>query len=175
MRRQLFSFAAAAVAMLAVGQAKAATLVLGSGWQDDELTAPGVPTTNSVWTFTISQPGILSVVDAFIPGDIFTLSGDLSGDTAFYAGSLFDVQATGFYGGYWTDDTYSKLAKWVGPGSYSFSITGDGAGGTPAGLALRLDAAAAAPEPSSWLMMVGALGAVGIMMRRRPRHVRSYC
>ena len=174
MRRQLISFAAAAVAMLAVGQANATALIIGSGWQDDELTAAGVPTTNSAWTFTISQAAVLSVVDAFVPGDVYTLTGDVSGDTAFYAGSLSDVQATGFYGDYWTDDAYGKIARWIAPGTYSFSITGDGAGGLPAGLAVRLDAAPV-PEPASWLMMAGALGGIGFVMRRRPRHVRSYC
>ena len=174
MRRQMFSFAAAAVAMLPVGQAKSTTLAVGSGWQDDVIAAPGVPTTNSIWTFTISQAAILSVVDGFIPGDVYTLSGDLSGVTTFYAGSPSAVQANGFYGDLWADATYSKIALWVAPGSYSFSITGDGAGGTPSGLGVRLDAVAT-PEPASWLMMGGALGGVGIMMRRRRRHVRSLC
>jgi hypothetical protein len=173
MRRKVFSFVAAAVAVLAAGQANSTVLPLGSGWQDDVITAPGVPTTNSAWTFTISKAAILSIVDAFIPGDVYTLSGDLSGVTTFYAGSASAVQATGSYGGYWTDDTYSKIALWLAPGSYSFSITGDGAGGTPAGLAVRLDSAV--PEPGSWLMMAGALGGVGIVMRRRRRHVRSLC
>jgi hypothetical protein len=174
MRRQIFSFAAAAVAMLVVGQAKSTNLPLGWGWQDDIITAPGVPTTNSAWTFTISKAATLSVVDAFIPGDVYTLSGDLSGVTTFYAGSPSAVQATGPYGDFWKDGAYSKIALWIAPGSYSFSITGNGAGGTPSGLAVRLDAAAV-PEPASWLMMVGALGGVGIAMRRRQRHVRSLC
>ena len=173
MRRQMFSFAAAAVAMLGAGQANSTVLPLGAGWQDDEITAPGVPTTNSAWTFTISKAAILSIVDGFIPGDVYTLSGDLSGVTTFYAGPASAVQATGFYGDVWTDDTYSKIALWLAPGSYSFSITGDGAGGTPSGLGVRLDAAV--PEPASWLMMAGALGGVGIAMRRRRRHARSLC
>jgi len=173
MRRQMFSFAAGAVAMLVASQANSTVLPLGSGWQDDEITLPGVPTTNSAWTFTISKAAILSIVDGFIPGDVYTLSGDLSGVTTFYAGSPSAVQATGFYGSSWTDDTYSKIALWVGPGSYSFSITGNGAGGTPSGLGVRLDSAV--PEPASWLMMAGALGGVGIAMRRRRRHARSLC
>jgi hypothetical protein len=171
MRRQMFSFAA--VAMLVAGQANSTVLPLGAGWQDDVIAAPGVPTTNSVWTFTISKAAILSVVDGFIPGDVYALSGDLSGVTTFYAGSPFAVQANGFYGDLWSDATYSKIALWLAPGSYSFSITGDGAGGTPSGLGVRLDAAV--PEPASWLMMAGALGGVGIVMRRRRRHVRSLC
>ena len=174
MRRQTFSFVAMAVAMLAAGQANSTVLPLGSGWQEDVITAPGVPTTNSAWTFTLSEAAILSIVDGFIPGDIYTLSGDLSGVTTFYVGSASEVQATGSYGSYWTDGAYSKIALWIAPGSYSFSITGNGAGGTPSGLAVRLDAAAV-PEPASWLMMAGALGGVGIAMRRRRRHARNLC
>ena len=174
MARTTLCFAAAATAVLIAGQANSTALPLGSGWQEDEITAPGVATSNSPWTFTISKAAILSVVDAFIPGDVYTLSGDLSGSTTFYAGSASDVQATGSYGDYWTDDSYSKIALLVAPGSYSFSIWGDGAGGTPAGLALRLDAAAI-PEPASWLMMAAALGGVGIAMRWRRRHVHTLC
>jgi hypothetical protein len=174
MGRTTFSLAAAAAAILFAGQANSTVLPLDAGWQDDVITAANVPTSNSPWTFTISKAAILSVTDAFIPGDVYTLSGDLSGSTTFYAGSASDVQATGFYGDFWTDDTYSKIALWVAPGSYSFSITGDGAGGTPAGLAVRLDAAAV-PEPASWLMMAGALGGVGIAMRWRRRHVHTLC
>ena len=156
--------------LLAAAPACATVLVSGAGWQDDEITSPGVPSMGSEWTFTIGKASVLSVVDAFIPGDVYTLSGTPTGTTTFYAGSVGDIQATGFYGDYWTDASYSKLALLLAPGTYSFSVFGDGAGGTPAGLALRLDATSV-PEPASWAMMVGAFGAVGMAMRRRTRRV----
>jgi hypothetical protein len=173
MLRQTFSSIATAAMVFVAAPVAATPLTVGSGWNDDVIGAPGATTSNSPWTFTIGTPSILSIVDGFIPGDTYTISGDLSGITSFYAGSLTDVQASGTYGAAWTDDSYSKLALWIAPGTYSFSITGDGAGGTPAGLGVRLDAAAM-PEPASWALMVGGLGAIGAVMRRRRQHVRNF-
>lgn len=157
---------AAATALISSVPASATNLVVDSGWQSDVLTTAGLPTSKSVWTFTVATSAVLSITDYFIPGDTYTISGDLSGVTLFFAGSSTDIQATGLYGDAWDDDTYSKIALNVGPGTYSFSITGDGAGGgTPAGLGLRLDSSAL-PEPASWALLVVAFGMVGLTMRR---------
>src|SRR5689334_9502542 len=118
-----------ALVLTPAASVQATALPAGSGWHDDVITAPLTRTANSPWTFTIAFPAILSIVDGFIPGDIYTLDGDLSGTTAFYAGSSSAIQATGVYGGYWSDASYSKLALRIMPGSYSFAISGNGAGG----------------------------------------------
>jgi len=173
MRRPVLSAIAVVTAMISAAPAAATILTVGSGWQDDVINAPGTPTANSAWTFTLAAPAILSIVDGYIPDDVYTLSGDLLGSTSFYAGSATDVQATGSYDYAWTDSSYSKIALWVGPGSYSFSITGNGAGGTPSGLGVRLDAAPV-PEPASWAMMVAAFGLVGATMRRRRGMLASF-
>lgn len=156
--------AATVVALIAIAPASAAVLVANTGWQSDTLTVAGQPTSNSPWTFTIATSGVLSVTDAFIVGDTYTLSGDVAGVTAPFVGG--GVQADGsLFGQAWANGRYSKIAINVGPGTYSFSITGDGAGGLPAGLGVRLDTAV--PEPMTWAMMVVGLGAVGASMRRR--------
>ena len=173
MHRQVIAVIAVTAAMMTTTPAAGTTLTVGSGWQDDIINAPGTPTANSAWTFTLAAPAILSVVDGYIPDDVYTLSGELLGSTSFYAGSVTDVQATGSYDYAWTDSSYSKIALWVGPGTYSFSITGNGAGGTPSGLGVRLDPAAV-PEPASWLMMAGAFGLVGATMRRRRGMLASF-
>ncbi len=175
MARLAFRCLAAAAVMLSPVPAMATNLIVDSGWQDDTLLVAGLPTSNSAWTFTVTTSAILSVTDYFIPGDIYTISGGLAGVTQFYAGSESDIQATGSYGDAWADDSYSKIALRVGPGTYSFSITGDGGGGgTPAGLGVRLDTSAV-PEAASWTLMVVAFGMVGFTMRRaRGVAVRSF-
>ncbi len=157
------SLGALAVAM----PASATVLTAGSGWQDDTLTAAGDPTLGSDWTFTIGSLHTLAVVDCCVVGDTYTLSGGLAGVTSFYAGAA-DVRSTGSYGSYWLDAAYSKLALTVGPGTYTFSITGDGVGGLPAGLGVRLDAGGI-PEPATWAFMILGFGLVGAAMRRRQK------
>jgi hypothetical protein len=174
MNRYLMSSMAAVAVAFAAVPALATPLPVDAGWFDDQLNIAGSPTQNSAWTFTVSSSAVLSIVDCCNTGDVYWLSGDLSGTTSFYAGGAGDIQATGAYGGYWTDADYSKLALLVGPGSYSFSITGDGVGGLPAGLAVRLDSAGTVPEPASWALMVGGFGAVGGAMRSRRRTAVSF-
>lgn len=164
-----FSVFTAFLLAVAVSSAQAAVLVSGSGWQNDVAPKPGVPTLNSAWTFTVAEASLVSIVDRFIPGDVYTLTGDLSGATTFFAGGASDVQASGSYGSFWLNATYSKLAVRVGPGSYSFSISGDGSGGTPSGLGVRLDASPI-PEPGTWAMFLTAFGLLGVVLRRRRSH-----
>lgn len=164
----------AAVAIFTATPAQATVLVSGAGWQVDEIFALGTPSAKSNWTFTIFSPSTLSLTDAFIPGDIYALTGDVTGTTSFYAGSVADVQATGRYGSSWESASYSKIALLLAPGAYSFAITGNGMGGTPAGLGVRLDASAV-PEPSTWVLMTSAFAVMGAMLRRRRRGALGVC
>ena len=169
MRHKLMTALAAASALVALAPANATTLLVDTGWQNDQLNVAGDPTQFSPWTFTILTNAIFSITDSFIPGDIYTLSGDLVGTTSFFAGGAGDIQATGAFGGEWQNASYSKLALAVGPGSYNFSITGDGKAGVPAGFGIRLDSVGSVPEPATWAMMLAGFGAVGFTMRRRPK------
>lgn len=156
--------AATVAALIAIAPASAAVLVANTGWQSDTLSVAGLPTSNSPWTFTVATSAVLSVTDAFITGDTYTLSGDVAGVTTLFAGGGVQADGTTF-GLAWANPVYGKIAINVGPGNYAFSITGDGAGGLPAGLGVRLDTAV--PEPMTWAMMVVGLGVVGASMRRR--------
>lgn len=149
------------------GSASAAALVVGSGWQADTLTGSGAPTAQSPWTFTIGSTSTLSVSDDFVPGDTFTLSGGVAGITSFFAGAS-DVRATGPGGAAWLNPVYSKFSTVLGAGSYSFSLTGPGQGGIPAGLWVRLDEGAlagAVPEPAVWAFMLIGFGFIGGALR----------
>jgi PEP-CTERM motif len=148
--------------------ASAAVLVLDSGWQNDTLDVAGSPTQNSPWTFTIATTATFSLTDAFLVGDTYTLSGDIVGSTVVGAGAN-DIRGTGSFGSAWLDPVFGKFTTVVGPGTYTFSITGDGGGGLPAGLGIRLDTGNlnTVPEPATWAMMLAGFGVVGFSMRRR--------
>jgi hypothetical protein len=157
-------FVAALLATFAV-PAFATALVVNSGWQNDEDDILGQPTINSPWTFTISSGATFSVVDCCVPGDDYSLSGDSNATSTFTPGLATDIRATGSYGQYWADGAYSRISVFFGPGTYSITITGDGIGGIPAGLGVRLDSAV--PEPASWAFMLAGFGLIGTAMRRR--------
>jgi hypothetical protein len=144
--------------------AAAATLTVDTGWANDTLSSVPGPTDNSPWTFTISSGAHFTLADCCVPGDTYTLAGDVNGVSSFYAGTA-DIRSTGSYGPYWLSAAYSKFSTYVGPGTYTFDVTGDGVGGIPAGLGLRLDSSV--PEPASWVMLIAGFGLVGAAMRRR--------
>ena len=149
--------------------ASATAITAGSGWQNDQVDAAGTPSENSPWTFTVSGPAMFSVTDAYIVGDVYQLfdaSMTLVDTSTFYVGG--GVQADGsFLGQAWANGSYSHLEYHVGPGSYSFTVEGDGAGGLPAGFGVRLDSAV--PEPATWALMLLGFGGMGLMLRRGRR------
>jgi hypothetical protein len=169
---KLFRMLLAVFAFGAFAQpAFSATIFADSGWQDETLSAENSPTDGSPWSFTISKPSYLSVVDCCVPGDSYSLIGDISAVSSFFAGSSSDVQSEGSYGFYWTDSSYAKIALLLNAGTYSFSIVGDGIAGVPAGLGLRLDTVAAVPEPGTWALMIAGFGVAGIALRRRRKSI----
>jgi len=171
MNMKLFAAAAATSVLLAAAPAQAAVLQANVGWVNDSISAAGVPSDGSAWTFTVTETSIFSLVDCCIAGDSYLLFGDLTGVTSFFAGDSMDIQADGAgdfgltYSANWLDASYAKLTYQVAPGTYSFSVIGDGAAGTPADFAIRLDSAI--PEASTWAMMILGLGFAGAALRRR--------
>jgi len=166
MKSQLF---AAALLAGASTFASATAIVSGTGWHDDVVNTADTASTNSDWTFTVaSGTEAFRVVDCCVVGDVYKLwsggvGGTLLATSTFYAGAPTS-NPIGGYEYLWLDASYSKLEYLVGPGSYSFTISGNGAGGLPAGLGVQL---APVPEPETYALMVAGLAAVGFAARRR--------
>jgi hypothetical protein len=154
------------------------TLVAGTGWVEDTITTANAPSTGSPVTFTVAagQSDIFSLTDAFMPGDVYTVTvGGVTSISTFtsYPGTfpLGLGASPSTYDAAWTDNSFSHLQLGFDAGTYSLSITGDGAGGIPAGFAYRLDpgslTVSAVPETSTWAMMILGFAGIGFMARRR--------
>jgi len=149
--------------------ASATAILAGSGWQDDVLEAANAPTINSPWTFSLSGPGVFRVTDAFLTGDNLWL---YEGANLLAASTLVAKASLGpsLYDSAWTSDAYAKIEYFLGAGSYSFKVIGDGGGGLPAGFGVRLDTiSSAVPEPATWAMLIVGFGLVGGTMRSTRR------
>jgi hypothetical protein len=158
-------FAAALAVSLASTPAVATDLVLGSGWQIDTLFEAGQPTALSDWTFTIANGAHFSLTDCCLGGDVWTLSGDIVGSSVIGAGAN-DLRADGSPAGdEWLNPSLGKFSRFLSAGTYNFTITGDGAAGLSAQLAIRLDSSI--PEPGTWAMLIAGFGLTGAVSRRR--------
>lgn len=179
--RELLLSSAAGVAALALAAPafSQSTLLEGTGWQNDTITAAGAPSAGSPITFVCdsSEPGencVFSLSDAFVPGDHYTITGDVSASSSLklFSSAYFEVgndfgPAAGDYAPAWTDPRYEHLQFWITPGTYTISLTGDGAGGIPAGVGYRLDSFI--PEPATWALMLVGFGGLGMALRASRR------
>lgn len=164
-----------AATLLASSMAMSAPLTTNVGWIADQLSTAGGTTDGSPFTFTLAAGQIASfkVTDQFVTGDSFTLfSGDtLLATSSAYAGAANAIigDAAGEAG--WLSASYEKIEyTFSAAGNYAFNIIGDGVGGIPAGLYVRLDViAGSVPEPSSLALMALALAGVGVAARRRQK------
>jgi hypothetical protein len=158
------AFVAAALLGVFSMPASAAVLPVNGGWQLDILDVAGEPTQQSPWTVTFTKLGKLWILDCCIGGDTFTVSGDLAGSTTFYVGGPLHPTLDPF--AEWTSASFAKLEiGGIAPGTYTFSITGDGAGGLPAGVWVAATDDLAVPEPGTLGLVF--LGLAGMMLRRR--------
>jgi hypothetical protein len=156
------SVLAAAALAFAVPTVAATPLPVNADWSTDTLEIAGDPTVLSPWTFTVTKNATFYLVDCCVVGDVWTVSGDIAGVSSFYAGGALPATLSPL--AVWSSADWSKLTIGVGPGTYTFSITGDGAGGLPAGVFL---AVAEVPEPATWAMLIAGFGLVGATLRRR--------
>jgi hypothetical protein len=177
-----FKFILVGAAALAVAATSAppsladTALVVGSGWQYDQIDALSTPSEGSNVTFTVAagSADIFRLSDAFNPGDVYTVSWDGGADTAssvFVTYSDFSTNDTGPFGSTfapaWLTSSYSHLLLDFGPGTYSLSVEGNCAGGCPAGFGYRLDSDV--PEPATWALMLAGFGGLGAALRSRRR------
>ncbi len=141
------------------GDGERLALALNGGWTYDELQQPGAFTDGSNIEFVLETPAYFRITDAFIVGDIWTAV--TIGSTSFNG-----AQAPTTFGGpgeaAWQDASYSHLEVVLGPGAYSFPVTGDGAGGLPAGVYYQLEKV---PAPGAATL----LGLGGLVAARRRR------
>lgn len=162
-----------AAAFLASSVAMAAAVPINTGWIPDVLNLAGSPTAGSPWTFSLAagETASFKVTDQFLTGDSFSLfsGATLLATSSAYVGAANAVVGDAFGEAGWLSANYEKLEYvFSGAGSYSFSIVGDGAGGVPAGLYLRLDVTAGSvPEPTSLALVALALLGAGTAARRR--------
>lgn len=170
---------AATLAMAA--QSSATALLVGTGWQYDQVDSKTTPSESSPLTFTVptGQQYTFSLSDGFIPGDVYTVTS--MGMTVTSTFTLYPTTfvnnlgpAAGDFASAWLDPTFSHLQLLFAPGTYSLTIGGNCGAGCPAGVGERLDSLSSVkgntiPEPATWLAMLVGFGGIGMAMRHRRR------
>ena len=171
----LCALAAASIAATAHANT---TLIVGTGWVNDQADAQNTPTEDSTVSFTVGagQTDIFSLSDCCTAGDVWqvVINGTITAD------SVFAVLPTNFPTGlgftlddtYWTDPTLSHLQLTFGPGTYNLVISDISDIAYPAGVGYRLDTVAI-PEPTTWSLLIGGLGLAGFALRRRYRTAKA--
>ncbi len=146
------------------GGGERAVLTLNAPWSSDQLDVAGAPTQQSAWEFTIDTPAAFRISDDFIVGDQYfatDINLGLLGATSFF-GPRPPTGPGGAGEAAWQSGNYQTLEVVLAPGNYSITITGDGAGGLPAGLWVQLEKV---PTPGA----VALLGLGGLVATRRRR------
>ncbi|HEX4181691.1 MAG TPA: PEP-CTERM sorting domain-containing protein [Caulobacteraceae bacterium] len=180
LKRLLVGAAAGAAVLAMAAQSSATALIVGSGWQYDQVNKVGTPSENSALTFNVPTGDVyvFSLSDGFKPGDAYTVS--FSGLTAFTTFSVYPTTfnndlgpAAGYFAADWLDSSFSHLQLFFSAGSYSLTVEGNCGGGCAAGVGERLDpfSGSPTPEPATWLSMLlgfGGLGMAARSARRKP-------
>ena len=179
--RSKFLAMTALAAGLVLGMAAPAfadtVLVANNGWQNDQINLANTPSVGSDFVFTVAHGfnGSFAVTDAFIPGDTYSvfLFGSPRGSSVFanFGNGYFDNSlGDQTLAAAWSSSSYSHYIILFGEGNFSFTVTGDGIAGLPAGLGVRFDTHAVGggvPEPATWALMLGGFGLAGAALRRR--------
>lgn len=168
MKSWFTSLAAALGLVLSVSASQATPLVVGSGWQFDQISTSNVESDNSPWTFTLTTSGVFSVTDAFIAGDTYDVFdvGGLLVTTTFAAAPTYWTPVGDAADFAWVNLSYSRGQLLLGPGSYAFDVFGNTLpGGVPAGFYVRVDTINEVPAPAA--LGLFAMGLAGLLVARR--------
>jgi hypothetical protein len=157
--------------LLTVSATQAAPLPVGGGWQFDTLTAANTPSTNSPWTFTLSAPGVFSIVDCCAPGDVLDVF-DVNGlvlTTSFALATTYWTPTGDSADFEWVNTNYSRGQVLLPAGSYAFSIFSNAIfpGGFTAGLSVRADLLQTEVVPAPAALGLFGLGLLGLAAVRR--------
>ena len=169
MLRKLMAIIAAMFfgALTAPMQGQASTLTVGGGWTGDDIS---FVTDSLAFDFTLASAGLFSLTDCCAVGDTWTISGAFGGASAVGAspgGVTLGIGDT-FYDQYWSAPTFGHFQVALAAGTYNIFVTGDCVGGCPAGFGVRADLTAV-PLPAAGFLLIGALGGMGLVSRRRGR------
>jgi hypothetical protein len=156
--------------LLNVSTAQAAALPVGGGWQYDQISSSNVASDNSPWTFTLTGPGVLSVVDDFVAGDVyqvFSTSG-LEATTAFSLLPAVWTPGAASADFAWVNPAYSRAQISLGAGTYSYDIFASVLPvGVPAGFYVRVDLTQPEAVPAPAALGLFGLGLLGLAAVRR--------
>jgi hypothetical protein len=172
---ELRPLAVGAVMALGLGgmatEADALTITPDAGWFTDVIGEPGENSFGSPISFTIATSAVFTLLDCCVASDVWTVSGDIAGVSTFDAPvyavplGIGDPFLAAVLDPLFGDTAYSRLQLLLGPGTYTFNLTGDGAGGLPAGAGLRVDLSPV-PLPAALPLFLAGLLGLGILRQR---------
>lgn len=169
-RSWFISMVAGVGLLLGASATQAAVLPVGGGWQTDFLSISNAATDNSPWTFTLSAPGVFSIVDSGIAGDTFDVFdvGGLVLTTNFSAMPTYWTPLAQPGDFEWVNPTYSRGQVLLAAGSYAFDVFGNQVpGGLPAILYVRADVLQQVAVPAPAALAIFAVGLAGLLAARR--------
>lgn len=140
--------------------------VLNGDWFGDDIEFAGAPSNAGPYDFTLLTTAYLRITDAFVSGDHFWATDatlGLLGSTALSGprpATTFGTDPIGEPA--WRSGTFQTLQVALAPGNYSITVTGNGAGGLPAGFYVQLENV---PAPAGAVV----LGLAGLAAARRRR------
>ena len=143
--------------------------ILNAGWVYDQINAAAIPSVDSPYVYNLAAPAVFTITDDFVVGDVYTVT-----DWAVVILVTGNWAAMPPFGGPgpdpngWLGVGWAKGQVLLGAGAHNLSVSGNGAGGTPAGFYTRIDTAAV-PEPSTLALWSVGLGALCFLRRRKSR------